>query len=165
MMLFSLTACSSGGRRDSNEDPSVSNQPASRNEESKAMSSEVEDNMKNQITLAVNGTVLTAALADNSSAEALKELLAKGPLTIAMHDYGSMEKVGPIGTDLPVNNEQITTEAGDLILYMGNAFVIYYAPNSWNFTRLGKIKDVSAEKLKEILGSGDVDVTLELAKG
>jgi hypothetical protein len=75
-----------------------------------------------------------------------------------------MEKVGPIGTDLPTNNEQITTEAGDLILYMGNAFVIYYAPNSWNFTRLGKINDVSAEKLRKILGSGDVDVTLELVK-
>lgn len=120
--------------------------------------------MKNQITLAINGTVLNATLSDNSSAQSLKDLLAEGPLTIAMRDYGSMEKVGPIGKDLPTNDEQITTEAGDLILYQGNAFVIYYAPNSWNFTRLGKINDVSGKELKEILGSGNVDVTLELVK-
>jgi hypothetical protein len=40
--------------------------------------------------------------------------------------------------------------------------VIYYAPNNWNFTRLGKIDDVTAEQLKAILGEGDVTVTLSL---
>lgn len=75
-----------------------------------------------------------------------------------------MEKVGSLGQDLPVNDEQITTEAGDLILYQGNSFVIYYAPNTWNFTRLGKINGVSAEELQDILGEGDVTVTLSLAE-
>ena len=131
---------------------------------SNSTSEEEETTMNNQITLTVNGTVLTATLADNSSAEALKELLAEGPLTIKMRDYANMEKVGPIGTDLPTNDEQITTEAGDLILYMGNAFVIYYGPNSWNFTRLGKIDDVASKDLKGILGSGNAEVTLALPK-
>lgn len=81
-----------------------------------------------------------------------------------MQDYGDMEKVGSLGQDLPTNDEQITTEAGDLILYQGNSFVIYYAPNSWNFTRLGKINDVTAEELWEILGESDVTVTLSLAE-
>lgn len=80
-----------------------------------------------------------------------------------MSDYGSMEKVGPLGQSLPTNNERITTRAGDLILYQGNQFVIYYAPNSWNFTRLGRINDVSAAELRNILGSGDVSVTLSLS--
>jgi hypothetical protein len=79
-----------------------------------------------------------------------------------MRDYGSMEKVGSLVTDLPRNDQQITTEAGDIILYQGNAFVIYYAPNSWNFTRLGKIENVTSEKLKEILGYGNVTITLSL---
>jgi hypothetical protein len=79
-----------------------------------------------------------------------------------MRDYGNMEKVGSLGTSLPRNDEQITTEPGDLILYQGSAFVIYYAPNSWNFTRLGKINGVTQEELKEILGTGDVEVTLSL---
>ena len=116
----------------------------------------------NRILLAVNGRTLTATLAGNSSAEALRELLAKGPLTIDMRDYGGMEKVGDIGMRLPTNDEHITTEAGDLILYTGSAFVIYYAPNSWSFTRLGRIDGVSAKELKNILGKGHVQVTLSL---
>lgn len=104
----------------------------------------------------------TAVLADNSSAEALKELLAEGPLTIDMSDYASMEKVGPIGTSLPTNDEQISTGAGDIILYQGNSLVIYYDTNSWNFTRIGKIEDVTQEELLEALGNGDVTVTFSL---
>lgn len=119
---------------------------------------------ENRMILTINGQELTATLADNSSAQALKEILSDEPLTITMRDYGSMEKVGGIGTDLPTNDEQITTEPGDLILYMGNAFVIYYAPNSWNFTRLGKINDITAEELKDILGEGDVQVMLSLSE-
>ena len=61
------------------------------------------------LTITVNGTALTATLADNSSAQALRELLAEGPLTIEMSDYGNFEKVGSLGTDLPRNDEQITT--------------------------------------------------------
>jgi len=116
----------------------------------------------NQIVISVNGHTLTATLAQNSSGEALKKLLEDGPMTISMRDYGDMEKVGDIGTSLPTNDEQITTEAGDLILYMGSAFVIYYAPNSWNFTRLGKIDNITAQELKNILGDGSVEVTLSL---
>lgn len=116
----------------------------------------------NLMNIQVGDRVLTASLAQNSSADALKQALLKGPITINMHDYGNMEKVGSLGIDLPQNNEQITTEAGDIILYQGSAFVIYYAPNSWNFTRLGKIANVSAEELKEILGDGNLSITLSL---
>ncbi|NMC47069.1 MAG: hypothetical protein GYA52_09595 [Chloroflexi bacterium] len=116
----------------------------------------------NPMNIQIGNTVLTATLVDNSSAEALKEALAENPITIEMRDYGSMEKVGSLGMDLPRNDQQITTEAGDIILFQGSAFVIYYAPNSWNFTRLGKINDVTAEELKEILGDGSVTVTLSL---
>ena len=80
-----------------------------------------------------------------------------------MSDYGSMEKVGPLGRSLPTNNEQITTQAGDLILYQGNQFVIYYAPNTWNLTRLGRVNSAGAPELREILGGGDVSVTLSLS--
>ncbi len=116
----------------------------------------------NLMRITVGDRVLTAVLADNSSAEALKEILASGPLTIDMSDYGNMEKVGPIGQSLPTNDEQITTGPGDMILYMGNSLVIYYDTNSWNFTRLGKIQDVTQAELKEILGGGGVTVTLSL---
>ena len=79
-----------------------------------------------------------------------------------MRDYASMEKVGPIGTSLPTNDEQISTGAGDIILYQGNSLVIYYDTNSWNFTRIGKIEDVTREELLAALGSSDVTVTFSL---
>jgi hypothetical protein len=117
---------------------------------------------KNLIRITANGRKLTAELADNSSADALAEMLKEGPVTVEMSDYANMEKVGSLGRRLPSNNKTITTSAGDLILYQGDQFVIYYAPNHWNFTRLGKIRDVSSKELKAILGSGDVSVTLSL---
>ena len=100
---------------------------------------------KRQIYITVNGKTLTAELSDNSSAKKLYELLSNGDITVDMHDYSNFEKVGSLPEDLPRNDEQITTEAGDLILYQGNQFVMYYDTNSWNFTRLGRIKDVTQE--------------------
>lgn len=115
----------------------------------------------NQITLSFNGHTYTAALADNSSAEAFAELLKGGPLTVSAHDYGNFEKVGELGAELPRNDEPITTSAGDIILYQGNQITVYYAQNAWNFTRLGRINDPSG--LRDALGSGDVELTFQLA--
>ena len=110
----------------------------------------------------VNSSVLPILAADNSSTDAFLDLLKTGDVTIDMHDYGSFEKVGPLGTILPRNDEQITTEPGDVILYQGNQITIYYDVNSWTFTRLGKVQDLSKEELKKILGHGDVTVTFSL---
>ena len=116
------------------------------------------------ITLTVEGgKTFTATLVDNSSAEALKALLAKGDITVKMEDYANMEKVGPLGTSLPRNDKQITTGPGDIILYQGKYLVIYYATNSWSLTRLGKINNVSGSELKSALGKGDVTVTFSLS--
>lgn len=91
-------------------------------------------------------------------------MLKRSPVTVEMSDYANMEKVGSLGRRLPVNNKPITTSAGDLILYQGNQIVIYYVPNHWNFTRLGKIQNISAAELKNILGKGDVSVTFSLGE-
>jgi len=161
MLAFILTSCSSDGGTDagSTEKPDIVEG------ESPVFDTESDGNHSTEssvITLTINGTTLTATLVDNSSAAALKGMLEEGPLTLDMRDYAGMEKVSSLGTSLPTNNEQITTVAGDLILYQGSALVIYYAPNSWNFTRLGKIQNVTADELKEILGDGNVTVKLSL---
>lgn len=123
---------------------------------------ESEKNNMNKLQIQVNGHTLNAALADNTSAKALVGLLEEEPLTLELSDYGNFEKVGSLPKSLPRNDEQITTEPGDIILYLGNQLTIYYDVNTWNFTRLGKIDDVTQAELKEILGSGDVTVTLSL---
>lgn len=119
---------------------------------------------ENLLYITAGDTTFTAILSDNSSAEALKELLSEGPLSIPMRDYGNFEKVGNLGTSLPRNDEQITTGPGDVILYQGNEITIYYDTNSWNFTRLGKIENVTKEELLEAFGEGDVTVTLSMEK-
>ncbi len=113
----------------------------------------------------INGKVLKILAADNSSADAFLELLKTGSITIDMHDYGSFEKVGPLGTTLPRNDEQITTEPGDVILYQGNQITIYYDVNNWSFTRLGKVQGLSQSELKEILGDENAVVTFSLSDG
>ena len=70
--------------------------------------------------------------------------------------------MGPLGTALPQNNERMVTAPGDIILYQGSSFVIYYGTNSWSLTRLGRIDDADEERLRELLGDGAVTVTLSL---
>lgn len=124
-----------------------------------------DENMSNTtIKIETNGTTLTATLKDNVSTRALVNLLKGGPLTINMNDYAGMEKVGPIGTTLPQCNERLTTQPGDLILYLGQYFVIYYAPNTYSLTPLGKIDKTSGDELIRILGNGDVTVTISLSE-
>ena len=105
---------------------------------------------------------LYAMLADNKSADAFYELLKKGAVTIDMRDYGGFEKVGQLGTTLPRSDSNITTDAGDIILYQGNQVTIYYDVNTWNFTKLGKITGVSKSELKKTLGKGSILATFRL---
>ena len=117
-----------------------------------------------QITSDSGSHKLTATLVDNSSATAFYELLKRAPVTIKMSDYSNFEKYGAIGTSLPRNDTQITTTAGDIILYQGNQIAVYYDTNSWNFTRLGKVDGVTQVELKNILGKGDVTAVFEILR-
>ncbi len=117
-----------------------------------------------KLLIGIGDTVLKATLADNSSTEALKSLLAKGSIPIDMHDYAGFEKVGTLPESLPQNNEQMKTDYGDLILYQGNQFVIYYGQNSYSLTRLGHIDDITKAQLKQLLGEGNVRVVLSLGE-
>ena len=116
------------------------------------------------LSIVVGATTLKATLTNNSSAQALIEHLKKGPITINMKDYGNFEKVVDLKKNFPTNDESITTEAGDIILYEGHFLVFYYAQNSWSFTRLGKINDVSGDDLKRIFGKGSITATISLAE-
>ena len=100
---------------------------------------------------------------NNGSVEALKELCRETPLTIQMSMYGGFEQVGSIGQSLPREDSQTTTQAGDIVLYSGNQIVVFYGSNSWAYTRLGHITDKSAADLEELLGNGDVTITLSIA--
>ncbi|MCM1543274.1 MAG: cyclophilin-like fold protein [Blautia sp.] len=116
----------------------------------------------NEIYIKIGEATLTAVLEENESAEALKELLADGSLTISASNYGGFEKVCSLGTELPRNDSQTTTHAGDICLYNGSQIVIFYGSNSWAYTRLGKISDADGAELEKVLGGKETEITLSL---
>ena len=81
-----------------------------------------------------------------------------------MSMYGGFEQVGALGTSIVRNDVQTTTSAGDIVLYSGSNIVIFYGSNTWSYTRLGRITGMSDSKLTELLGNGDVTVTLSSAQ-
>lgn len=107
--------------------------------------------------LVIDGEEYPVEWEENESVEVLKELC---PLTVKMSMYGGFEQVGSLGESLPRNDEQITTEYGDIVLYSGNQIVVFYGSNTWAYTRLGHI-DMTQEELTDLLGNGDVEITLE----
>ena len=115
----------------------------------------------NDMQMMIGETPVTVAWEDNASVEALKALAAEG-LTIEMSMYGGFEQVGSIGEDLPRDDQQTTTASGDIVLYSGNQLVVFYGSNSWAYTRLGHITEPTPAQMKELLGSGDVTVTLSM---
>ena len=121
----------------------------------------VEENSMKTLQIIVNKQVLNVELENNSSAQAFLEKIKDKDVVVDAQDYGNFEKVGDLGFDLPTNDERITTEPGDLILYQGNQITLYYDTNTWNFTKLGKVKGVSQKELKKILGNGAVTLTFK----
>lgn len=125
--------------------------------------STMEENLKeDEIKIRVNGRSLVVKLEDNSSTEALLEKLKLGEVVLNAKDYGNFEKVAELDFTLPRNDEYITTEAGDLVLYQGNHITLYYDNNTWSLTRLGKVENITQAELKEILGDGEVILTLSI---
>ena len=121
---------------------------------------QVKQNMSLQMT--IGSTPVSVAWEDNEAVQTLKELCQNQPLTIAMSMYGGFEQVGSIGMDLPANDVQTTTSAGDIVLYSGNQMVVFYGSNSWAYTRLGHITDQSADGMAQLLSKGDTTITISL---
>ncbi len=114
----------------------------------------------NKMRLFIGEKELHVRWEDNESVDALRKIVGEHPLRIQMSMYGGFEQVGALGTDIPRNDVQTTTSAGDIVLYSGNQIVIFYGSNSWAYTRLGKVIDMAADEISELLGNGDVVITL-----
>ena len=157
-----LSACSSDAASSSPTAAKTSLLPLADDIQSSASSKSSEGISSTKLKIHVNDTTFTATLNDNSSAQALVELLQKGDLTLDMEDFSNFEKVADLPVTLPRNDTPTDTDAGDLILYLGKRIVIYYDKNSWNFTPLGKIDNVNKKRLKQILGDGNATVTFSV---
>ena len=114
------------------------------------------------LKLMIGDTEVAVEWEDNESVEALKEMASENPLSISMSMYGGFEQVGSLGTTLTSSDVQTTTSAGDIVLYSSSQIVIFYGSNSWAYTRLGRITDKSAAELTDLLGNGNVTITISM---
>lgn len=151
ILLLLLSACSKSAVP--KVEQSVSSSPAT----STAITKQDYSEMK--ILLKINGYSFTAALENNKAAKQFFNLIKNEALTIKLSDYSGFEKVGSLGTTLTAEDKQITTREGDIVLYNSDSIVIFYGSNTWDYTMLGHIEDVS--NLKTALGRTDVEVKFE----
>ena len=119
------------------------------------------EEVEEMLQMTIGETPVEVKWEDNDSVDALKELCKNGPLSIRMSMYGGFEQVGDIGQSLPRNDSQTTTQSGDIVLYSGDQLVVFYGSNSWAYTRLGHVTDKSDEEMAQLLGNGDVVITIE----
>lgn len=115
----------------------------------------------NTIKAEINNKELIVELEDNQATKELIKKLNEGNVIVEAQEYGGFEKVGSLGFSLTRDDKQIKTEAGDIVLYQGNQISLFYNSNSWSYTKLGKVTNVSASELKDLLGTGDVTITLK----
>ena len=123
---------------------------------------EIKEEIIDMIKIKVNSNILEVKLEDNEATKSLVERLKNGDISVNANEYGGFEKVGNLGFSLPRNDKSITTSAGDIVLYQGNQISLFYNSNSWSYTKLGKVQNVSGAELKNILGSGDVTLVISL---
>ena len=168
-LLICFSACGSGNTAPVSDDvsqPEATSQNADTQSAAEttvppaeSKSEETEENpIMKTLTMKIDGKKVAVDWEENESVAALAELVKNQPLTIQMSMYGGFEQVGSIGTSLPRNDAQTTTQAGDIVLYSGNQIVVFYGTNSWAYTRLGHITDKTAAQMEKLLGNGNVTI-------
>ena len=121
---------------------------------------ETEQDTAMKMNVQVGDKTFTATLEDNAAAREFIGLMQESPVSIEMSDYSGFEKVGPLGRSLTEDNSRITTDAGDIVLYNGDNIVMFYGSNSWSYTRLGHIDDLTG--WEEALGSGRITAVFSI---
>jgi hypothetical protein len=121
-----------------------------------------DDSMDDLVKVKINDEVFDVKLENNSATQELVKELKKGNVTVNASEYGGFEKVGELGFSLPTNDENIGTNPGDIVLYQGDKISLFYGSHSWSYTKLGKIDNVDSNKLKEVLGSGNIILEFSL---
>ena len=152
VLTMSFTACGNTNQPPESESASIdSNHTAG-----------TEDMTDMKMSVTIGEQSFTATLEDNVATRELVEMMKEAPISIDMDDYSGFEKVGPLGRSLTTANQQITTQAGDIVLYSGNQIVMFYGSNSWSYTKIGTIDDLSG--WKDALGSGNITAVFSLAE-
>ena len=120
-----------------------------------------------KLFITIDGVTQSASLADNAAARELVNRLQETSITVTLNSSGGFEIWGPLGFSLPTSNEQVNAQPGDIVLYNGSNICLFYGSNSWSYTRLGHIDNLTQDELRTFLKAGEsnINVTLSLTTG
>ena len=110
------------------------------------------------LMLSIDGTPVTVQWEDNETVGELLTAVQNGAIEVSASRYGGFEQVGSLPQSFLRNDVQTTTQSGDIVLYSGNQLVIFFGSNSWSYTRLGHIEDLSANELTSLLDRDTVSI-------
>ena len=119
--------------------------------------------MTQKMYITIDGQTQAVTLVDNQATKTLVEKMQQAPVTVTLNSSGDFEIWGALGFSLPISNEQINAQPGDVILYSGSNICIFYGTNSWSYTRLGKIDGLSESQLRTFLKAGESNISVMLS--
>jgi len=119
--------------------------------------------MSQKMYITIDGVSRAVTLYDNAATQALVAKLQDGNVTVTLNSSGGFEIWGALGFSLPTSNEQITARPGDVILYNGSNICLFYGSNSWSYTRLGHIDNMSENELRTFLKAGESNISVTLS--
>ena len=122
-----------------------------------------EEQMTDKMYITIDGKTQSVTLAGNSATQALLTRLQEGSVTVTLNSSGGFEIWGPLGFSLPTSNEPINAQPGDVMLYNGSNICIFYGSNSWSYTRLGQIDNLSESELLTFLRAGENNIRVTLS--
>lgn len=157
LIITGITACASENR--STTEPQTTS-IVSENTGEQEVQNEQSQNEIPQMKIQIGEYIFYASLENNTSVDALIQMMKETPIVINMRDYSGFEKVGALGITLPDSNSQVTTQAGDIVLYNHDQIVVFYGSNSWSYTKIGHVNDLT--DWEKALGSGEVEITFSI---
>lgn len=119
--------------------------------------------MRMKLNLIVGETVLTATMYDNKST-----FIALLPLTLTLWDFNRTKKSAHLPQRLSVEEvpEGVRISAGDINYYTPfRNLSLFYQDFGLSFCQvlMGKIDNDGIDTIRDIVGSGSVEVTFEVA--
>lgn len=117
--------------------------------------SETEDD--DDMRLVINNREIEVEWENNASVEQLKTLL---PLDIQTTLYGGFEQVGHLPQDIVSLDSRIETKPGDIMLYNQNQITFFFGSNTWSYTPLGRIVNLSNEEITSLLNVTSLTISL-----
>lgn len=119
-------------------------------------------NSQVKLYLTANGITKSATLVDNEATSDLISILNDVPITLSMTENGGFEKVGNLPQSLPTSDVRQTAQSGDIMLYIGNVLCIFYGSNTWAYTKLGTMDNMTSSEIRDFLSGNPVSVSLSL---